>query len=226
MDIEGLGDALVGQLVAGGLVKGPADLYSLTVEQISGLERMAEKSARNLLDAIAESRQRDLWRLIFALGIRQIGSKMAQLLEGEFESLDALAAAGSERLERIGDLGPVAAQSLRDYFKSPRNCDQIARLKNAGVNMRRLHDPAAAGAAPLAGKSFVLTGALEHFTRDEAEARIRELGGRVSSSVSRKTACVVAGADSGSKLARAAELGVAVMNESEFVKLLERWRKK
>ena len=226
MDIEGLGDALVGQLVAGGLVKGPADLYSLTVEQVSGLERMAEKSARNLVDAIAESRQRDLWRLIFALGIRQIGSKMAQLLEGEFESLDALAAAGSERLERIGDLGPVAAQSLRDYFKSPRNCDQIARLKNAGVNMRRLHDPAAAGAAPLAGKSFVLTGALERFTREEAEARIRELGGRVSSSVSRKTSCVVAGADSGSKLARAAELGVAVLNESEFVKLLERWRKK
>ena len=120
----------------------------------------------------------------------------------------------------------MAAQSVADYFKSPLNCGQVARLKKAGVNMQRLCEPAASGAAPLAGKSFVLTGALERFTRDEAEARIRELGGRVSDSVSRKTSYVVAGADSGSKLAKARTLGVTVLNESEFVGLLEKRRMK
>lgn len=226
MDIEGLGDALIGQLVARGLVKGPADLYSLTREQLSALERMADKSAQNLVAAIGQSRRRDLWRLIFALGIRHVGAKTAQLLESEFESLDALAAAGQERLERIGELGPVAAQSVADYFKSPLNCGQVERLKKAGVNMQRLGEPAASGAAPLAGKSLVLTGALERFTREEAEAQIRELGGRVSDSVSRKTSYVVAGADCGSKLAKARTLGVTVLNESEFVGLLEKRRMK
>lgn len=224
MDIEGLGDALVEQLVARGLVKTPADLYSLGKESISGLERMAEKSAQNLLDAIAKSSQRDLWRLIFALGIRHIGAKSAQLMEAEFESLDDLMAADRVRLERIGELGPIVAQSVVDYFGLQRNRDHVARLKRAGVNMRRLSEPTASGSAPLAGKTLVLTGTLEHFTRDEAETRIRALGGRISSSVSRKTAFVVAGAESGSKLAKAREFGVTIMNETEFVQLLEQRR--
>ncbi|MDD5678896.1 MAG: NAD-dependent DNA ligase LigA [Kiritimatiellae bacterium] len=219
MDIEGLGEALVDQLVDANLVSDPADLYRLHRENVETLERMAAKSAQNLLDGIEASKQRDFWRVLFALGIRQVGAKMAQTLEQHYAGIEPLMQATPDELQQIRDMGPVAAKNIYDYFHTSRNCVLIRRLQDAGVTMTR-----AVGAAPkgglLAGKVFVLTGALEHFSRDQAEQAIRALGGEVSSSVSKKTFRVVAGAEPGSKLDKARVLGVKVMNETEFTKLV------
>lgn len=219
MDIEGLGESIIEQLVDSGLVKDPADLYKLTLEQVASLERMAEKSARNLLDGIAASRKRELWRAIFGLGIRHVGAKSAQTLEKHFESMEAIASADREALEKLRDIGPVVAESIAGFFASQRNRDLITRMNDAGVTLVR-SEAAVAQGGKLAGKTLVLTGTLAGFTRDEAGRRIRELGGDVSSSVSRKTSYVVAGTEAGSKLDKALKLGVPVLDEAGFVKLL------
>ena len=217
MDIEGLGPAVVESLVNAGMVKGPGDLYHLDQAAVAGLERMGEKSASNLIAAIERSKENDLSRLLFAFGIRQVGQKAAKVLAGRFGSLDALMAAGEEELTAVPDIGTITAKSLIDWFQSPQSVHLIDTLRDAGVNLLSREAPAG---DQLAGKTFVLTGTLEGFTRDEAKAKIEALGGKVSGSVSKKTTYVVAGEAAGSKLRKAQELGIPVLTEGELVELL------
>ncbi len=222
MDITGLGDALVDQLVDQGLVRDPADLFALTVAQLAPLERMAEKSATNLVGAIAEARRRPLHRLLFGLGIRHVGAHVARVLAGAYRSIEALAAAAEEELAALTDIGPVVAASVVRYFRQPNTRRLLAKLQAAGVALADTTAAAsrAGGAAgALAGLTFVLTGTLPTLSREEARALIERHGGRVTSSVSRKTSFVVAGADPGSKRARAEELGVPILDEAG----LRRW---
>jgi DNA ligase (NAD+) len=219
MNIEGLGEALVDQLVGRGLVSDAADLYALQADQLAELERMGRKSAQKLLDQIARSKEADFWRVLFGLGLRHVGERVAQSLAGAFGSMDALAAAPAEAIQAVRDVGPVAAAAVREYFDEPRNLALVGRLRDAGVQLASA-EPAAAGDRPLAGATFVLTGALSSMTRDEAEAAIAARGGRVTGSVSKKTTYVVAGADPGSKLAKARELGVTVLDEGAFSRLI------
>ncbi|MCX7015396.1 MAG: NAD-dependent DNA ligase LigA [Candidatus Sumerlaeota bacterium] len=227
MDIEGLGEKLVNQMVDSGLLRDAADLYQLRLDQVAGLERMAEKSARNLLDGIEASRTRDLANLIFALGIRHIGVSAARLLAGRFASIEALAKADLDELDGIEGLGDITARSIRGFFETPENLRMIERLRAGGVRMERSAEEEARAAAPtpaaaegVAGKTFVLTGALASMPRGDAEKRIVALGGKASSSVSRKTDYVVAGESPGSKLDKARELEVKVIDEQEFLKLI------
>ena len=218
MDIDGLGPAVMQQLIDSGLVRTAADLYSLTPEQLEPLERMGKKSAQNAVEAIARSRDNDLWRLINALGIRQVGEKAAKTLAQRFGTMDALAAATEEELTAVDDVGPITARYLCQWMESPQSRDLLARLKAAGVNMsckEEAHD------SRFAGMTFVLTGALEKFTRDEAGEMIEKRGGKASGSVSKKTTYVVAGANAGSKLQKAQELGIPVLTEDEFLELLK-----
>ncbi|MBU0715241.1 MAG: NAD-dependent DNA ligase LigA [Verrucomicrobia bacterium] len=219
MDIDGLGDALVDQLVDANLVADPTDLYRLRHESVAALEHMAATSAQNLLDGIAASKQRDFWRVLFALGIRQVGAKMAQTLEQHYTGIEPLMQATPDELQQIRDMGPVVAKNIYNYFQTAQNRGLIQRLQKAGVNLKRTAG-AALKSGRLTGKFFVLTGALENFSRDQAEQAIRALGGEVSASVSKKTFGVVAGAEPGSKLDKARTLGVRVMNEAEFEKLI------
>lgn len=219
LDIEGLGESLVEQLVDKGLVKTPADLYGLTREQVGELDRMADKSADNVIRAIDASRNQDLWRVIFALGIRHVGSRSAQTLALHFAHMDELMAAEAETLETIPDLGPVLAQSLYAFFRTPHNRQVIEALDKAGVNLERLSEPASEGNA-LAGKTLVLTGALRTYTRDQAGTRIRALGGKITSSVSKKTSYVVAGEEPGSKLDKARKFAVTILDEAAFLELI------
>ncbi|MCX7891734.1 MAG: NAD-dependent DNA ligase LigA [Burkholderiales bacterium] len=220
MDIEGLGEKLVDQLVDAGLVETAADLYALDVEKLAGLERMGEKSAQNLVDALERSKDTTLARFIYALGIRNVGEATAKDLARHFGSLDALMAADVPALLEVPDVGPVVAESIRGFFAEAHNRAVIRALRRAGV--RWDEGPArAAGAGALAGKTFVLTGTLPNLTRDEARELIEARGGRVSGSVSKKTDYVVAGADPGSKLARAEARGVAVIAEGQLRRLLK-----
>lgn len=218
MDIDGLGEKLVEQLTRTGLVKDPGNLYSLTLEKLIPLERLAQKSAENLLEALNTSRHRPLDRLIFALGIRHVGIGAARVLARRYGSLDALAAASSEALEEIHEIGPVMAKSIRDFFNSPANRKVIEKLRKADVRFKQ--PDSGEKSTPLQGKTFVLTGTLQNFTREQAGERIREMGGNVASSVSSKTDCVIAGPGAGSKLDRAQALGIAILGEDEFLKLL------
>ena len=218
MDIDGVGPAVLEQMVNAGLVHNAADLYSLTVQDIAQLDRMGEKSARNAVHSIDQSRNRDLAKLLCALGIRQIGAKAAQVLARHFGSFDALAAATEEELTAIDDVGAITARCLRQWLESPQSQDLIARLKAAGVNMECRDLPT--GDA-LSGKTFVLTGTLSALGRKEAEEAIARLGGKASGSVSKKTSYVVAGEEAGSKLRRAQELGIPVLTETEFLKMID-----
>ncbi len=221
MDIEGLGEAIVDQLVDRRLLDSPADLYSLDAKTLAALERMGPKSAENLVAAIAASRERELWRVIHALGIRQVGAQSARLLAEHFESLDALMAADETALTSIFEIGPIVAGEIRAYFAQPRNRSFIEKLKAAGVRTARAPRPAApAGALPLQGRRFVLTGTLAAMPREAAAERIRALGGAVSESVSSKTSFVVAGAEPGAKLDKARALGVPVLDEAAFLKMI------
>jgi DNA ligase (NAD+) len=213
MDIDGLGEALVDQLVDSGLVRDVADIYKLNEEKLVALERMGEKSARNLLREIEQSRSRSLERLIFALGIRMVGERTAALLADYFGSLDKLEAASQEELEVVFEVGPAVASSIHSFFREPRNRQLIERLRKEGL---RLEQAKKAVRKILAGKVFVLTGTLEHYTREEAKRCIEEAGGRVTGSVSKNTDYVVAGAEPGSKLDKARELGVAVVDEKQM----------
>ncbi len=220
MNIEGLGEALVDQLMEKKLVTSIPDIYGLDFETLAGLDRMGSKSARNLLDELEASRKNDASRLIFALGIRHVGEKLARTLSGRFGGVDALAAAGEEELTGIDDVGPVVAASVVFFFGQPENRILLNKLRAAGINFTGRREPAAADAGPLADSSFVLTGALERFTRDEAKAEIEKLGGKVVDSVSGKTGYLVAGSDPGSKLAKARKLGVKILDERAFLSLL------
>jgi len=221
MRIEGLGEVLVDQLVDGGLVHDVGDLYSLTMAQIMALPRMAKKSADNLVGEIEASKTRDLSNLLYALGIRHVGERTAGILARAFGSLAALAKASVEQLDDIPEIGLTVAESVHDWFGDAGNLQLCDRLRTAGVNTEN-HAPSRSGPADerFEGKQFVLTGKLTAFSRDEARAMIEAKGGRVNSSVSKKTDYVVAGEEAGSKLDKAVELGVTVIDEDEFKKLV------
>ncbi len=220
MDIEGLGDKLVDQLVDAGLVHSPADLYRLTPEVLAGLERMGEKSALNLLAAIDKSRQTTLARFIFALGIRNVGESTARDLARHFGTLNALLAADGEALQRVPDVGPVVAASIAGFMAEAHNRQVVADLRQAGVCWPE-GEPAASAPQVFAGMTLVLTGTLPTLKRDDAKAMIEVAGGKVAGSVSKKTDFVVAGAEAGSKLEKATELGVPVIDEAGLLKMLE-----
>ena len=218
MDIDGLGEAVVRSLMDAGLVSSVADLYDLRVPDVAALERMGEKSAQNLVEAIDKSRKQDLSRLIFALGIRHIGRRAAEILAANFKTMRGLMAAEPEALTAVEDIGPAMAASIRAFFEDEKNSALIDRLEGLGLNMTSSLTAAEGGV--FSGLSVVLTGTLERFTREEAGAIIKRQGGKVSSSVSKKTGLVVAGEAAGSKLAKAASLGVRVLSEAEFIEML------
>ena len=223
MDIAGLGERLADQLVDAGLAEDPADLYQLTVQQLAGLDRMGDKSAANLVNSIADSKHASLDRFLFALGIRHVGEQTARDLARRFLTVRALAAASREELLQVPDVGDVVAESILHFFADEHNRNVIEKFIRYGVESRQTSaNPV--GQTPLSGKTLVLTGTLSGMTRDEARAWIERLGGKVSGSVSAKTDYVVAGADAGSKLARARELGITVLAESDLVAFAEQQR--
>ncbi|NVL91250.1 MAG: NAD-dependent DNA ligase LigA, partial [Desulfobacterales bacterium] len=215
--IDGLGDNLVGRLVDKGLLRSYVDLFLLDKATIAGLERMGEKSAQNLMDAIAKSKKISLDRFVYALGIRHVGEHIAHVLARRFKSLSALMSAAEEDLIAVDEIGPRVSQSVRAFFDNPENHRNIKRMLKAGVTIETRE---AATKEALSGKTFVLTGALESMARANAKARIETLGGKVSSLVSRKTTYVIAGKDPGSKLDKAKELGVRIIDEREFIEMI------
>jgi DNA ligase (NAD+) len=217
MDIENLGAALIEQLVETELVKNFADLYKLQEHQLANLERMGEKSAANVVEAIDKSKTQPLWRLIAALGIRHIGSQSAQILAGHFDSLQNLIDSDEETLAAIDQIGPIMAASIYEYFRNPDNCKVIDELLAAGVKPEQPQSPRS---DKLVGKTFVVTGTLEKFTRQQAQQAITDAGGKASSSVSKKTDYVLADKEPGSKLRKARELGVEVIDEEQFIEML------
>ena len=221
MDIEGLGEALVDQLLARKMVEDFASLYRLEHAPLSSLDRMAEKSASNLLEQIDKSREADLSRVIYALGIRFVGEKTAELLADAYPDIDDLMKAGEEELQRVREVGPRVAAAIHQFFRQPGNQEVVRRLREAGVRMRRAERAGPPGAAIFAGRTFVLTGTLPGLSREEATRIIVSLGGKVSSSVSRKTSFLLAGADPGTKMARAREWGVPVLDEKAFLAMVE-----
>ena len=217
MDIDGLGSAIVDQLIEAGQIHSPADLYYLTLDQVASLWKNGDKAPRKLLASIEKSKENDLSRLIYALGIRQVGAKAGKILAQEFGTLDALMEADVERLTQVRDVGAVTAESIVSWFRSPQSQHLIQRLREAGVNFNceiEITD------RRFEGKTFVLTGALTRFTREEATERIELLGGKASGSVSKKTSYVVAGENAGSKLRKANELGIPVLTEEEFLEMI------
>lgn len=219
MDIEGLGDKLVEQLVDNALVQAVADLYKLTREQLVALERMGEKSADNLLAALEDSKATTLARFIYALGIREVGEATARNLAAHFGKLDALVAADEEALQAVPDIGPVVAHFVAEFFRQPHTLEAVAQLRRAGVHWPE-QEPTAAAELPLRGKTYVLTGTLETMTREDAKAHLLALGAKVAGSVSARTDCVVAGPGAGSKLRKAEELGIALLDEPGLLSLL------
>jgi len=218
MNIDGLGDALVDQLVDKGLVHDVADLYDLTHQQLADLERMGDKSAQNLLDEIQRSKQAELARVIFALGIRFVGERTGQLLADHFGSLDKIAKATREELVDAEEVGPRVAEAIEEFFQEKRNRQVIEKLRKAGLQFEQEQTRKTGG--KLTGKQFVLTGTLPTYSRDQAKQIIEENGGRVVGSVSKKTDYVVVGADPGSKLEKARALDIKTLDEAEFRKLL------
>ena len=218
MDIEGLGSAIVEALIEKGLVRSPADIYYLTLDEISGLWKSGTTAAKKLLAAIEDSKSRDLGRLIYALGIRQVGAKTGKVLASHFGSMDALMQAEQEELIQIPDVGEITAVSIYEWFRQEQSIHLIRRLREAGVNFectRTVTD------TRFAGKTIVLTGALSRFTREEATEKIELFGGKAAGSVSKKTSFVVAGENAGSKERKARELGIPVLTEDEFLEMLQ-----
>ena len=220
MDLEGLGPAVVEQLVEQDLVKDVGDLYSLDLETLANLERLAEKSARNLLDGLATSRERSFDRLLFALGLRHVGSTVARTLTRHFGSVEKMAQAEVEELESVPEIGPTIARSVHAFFTSPESDHLIAKLRQAGLQLEMEDLPEEIAESYFTGKTVVLTGNLSHYDRARAAALIQELGGRTTSSVSKKTDLVVAGEKAGSKLTKAEKLGIQVLSEEEFIEHL------
>jgi DNA ligase (NAD+) len=220
MDVEGLGDKLVDQLVDAGIVHTPADLYKLGIAKLAELERMAEKSAQNVVAAIEKSKETTMGRFVYALGIRNVGEVTARDLARHFGTMDALMDATLEQLQETPDVGPVVAESVADFFREKHNREVIEQLRAAGVKWKEGAPERAASSGPFAGKIVVLTGTLAAMTRDEAKDRVDAAGGKVTGSVSKKTDYVVAGEEAGSKLDKARELGVQVLDEEAFLKLI------
>lgn len=222
MDIEGLGEKIIDQLVDAGLVRGIPDLYRLTLDQLIELERMGEKSAQNLIEGIAASKERGLARVLAGLAIPHVGDSVADLLANEFGSTDALAAADAERLAQVNGIGPVMAETIHNYFQSDAGRTIVRELKEHGLKLTQDRRPAAAetDGADLTGKTIVVTGTLQKYQREEIETLIRQLGGKAAGSVSKNTAFVVAGEKAGSKLDKAKKLGVRVITEDEFDKMI------
>ena len=218
MDIDGLGSAIVEQMIASGLLRTPADLYFLDRGKVEALDRMGKQSTDNLLKAIEASKENDLSRLINAFGIRQVGTKAAKILARTFGTLDALRHASLEELTSVPDIGAITAENLTEWFADRQSQDLIERLRQAGVNFESREQ---VKDTRFAGKTFVLTGALSLFTREEATEKIESFGGKAASSVSKKTTYVVAGENAGSKLKKATELGVPVLSEQEFLEMLQ-----
>jgi DNA ligase (NAD+) len=221
MDIEGMGDKLVDQLVDAGLVRTPADLYKLGVAKLAALERMAEKSAANVVAAIEKSKDTTLARFVYALGIRNVGEVTAKDLARHFGGIDALMDASVEQLQEAPDVGPVVAESIAAFFRERHNREVVHQLRAAGVRWTEGSGARPAASGPFAGKIVVLTGTLAAVGRDEAKESIEAAGGKVTGSVSKKTDFVVAGDEAGSKLDKARELGVAVLDEAAFLKMLK-----
>jgi DNA ligase (NAD+) len=217
MNIDGMGDALVGQLTERGLVKNVADIYKLTKDDLLSLDRMGDKSAQNILEEIENSKKLPLERVIYGLGIRMVGERTAQFLAEHFGSMEALEGAGVEELQDVNEVGPRIAESIVEFFSIAANRKLVERLREAGLTLTGQKKQRG---TKLAGKTFVLTGTLAHFTRDEAKKMIEDAGGKVTGSVSKKTDYVVAGADAGSKLDKAKELGVKVIDENEMEELV------
>ena len=213
MNIDGMGDALVNQLTDRGLVKNVADIYKLTKDDLLSLDRMGDKSAQNILDEIEDSKKLPLERVIYGLGIRMVGERTAQFLAEHFGSMEALDSASVEELQNVNEVGPRIAESIVEFFSVAANRKLVKRLREAGLTLTGQKKQRG---TKLAGKTFVLTGTLAHFTRDEAKKMIEDAGGKVTGSVSKKTDYVVAGADAGSKLDKAKELGVQVIDEKEM----------
>ncbi len=217
MDIDGLGTAIVNSLIENDFIQSPADIYYLTFEQMKSLWQKGDTAAKKLLSAIENSKQQDLSRLIYALGIRQVGTKTGKVLANEFGSLDALMAASIEQLEQVPDVGKITAISIHQWFLQPQSQNLVEKLRNAGVNFESTRIIAD---ARFSGKTFVLTGALNKFTRDEATEKIELFGGKVSGSVSRKTSFVVVGENAGSKERKALELGIPILSEDDFLEMI------
>ena len=220
MNIEGLGDAIVDQLISNKLVRNIPDIYNLAPEDLINLGRMGPKSTQNLLDEIEKSKNRELARLVFALGIRFVGERTAHALSAHFKSVDSLSHAGCEELLHIPDVGSKVAESVVFFFKQPENVELIQRLKEAGLNFFELEGPRE-GEKPFEGQTFVLTGKLSRLTREEATEIIQQYGGKVVSSVSSKTSYVIVGEAPGTKFQKAKSLGVPTLDESEFHKLID-----
>jgi DNA ligase (NAD+) len=217
MDIEHLGTSLIEQLVDTGLVKNFADLYKLKKIDLVGLERMAEKSAANVINAIEKSKIRPLWRFIAALGIRHIGGQSAQILAQHFGSLEKIISAEQQELSGIDQIGPTMAKSIYEYFQDEKNISVIKQFLDTGVTLEK---PAKASSDKISGRTVVITGTLENFTRQQVEEKLKLEGYKVTSSVSKKTDFVLAGKNPGSKLEKALSLGVKVIDEKEFLDIL------
>ena len=218
MDIEGLGSSIVEALIEKGLIRSPADIYELTLDEVKSLWQKGSKAAEKLLAAIENSKQQDLSRLLYALGIRQVGSKAGKVLASHFGNLDALMRASLEELTEVDDVGAITAKNIHDWFAQPQSRHLIEKLRSAGVNLeskREISDNR------FAGKTFVLTGALSKFTRDEATEKIELFGGKASGSVSKKTSFVVVGENAGSKERKARELGIPILTEDEFLEMIQ-----
>jgi DNA ligase (NAD+) len=221
MDIDGVGSVLIQQFVAHGLVKSVADLYKLTFESLTSIERLGKKSAENILASLEKSKQRPLANVIYALGIRHVGASGAELLAEKFPSLAELASATAEDITAIEGIGPAIAQSVSEFFAQPEVKQTITELQELGVRLFSNDTPVEKLAQTLATKTFVLTGTMETLDRSEAEKMIKARGGKVTSSVSKKTDYVVAGVSAGSKLTKAGELGITVIDEAQFRALLK-----
>ena len=218
MDIDGLGSAIVDALIEKGLLKSPADIYELTLEDLKSLWQKGDTAAKKLLAAIESSKKQDLSRLIYALGIRQVGAKTGKVLATTFGSMDKLMQASLEELTQVQDVGGVTADSIVDWFRTEQSKRMIEKLKTAGVNMEcniQITDQR------FSGKTFVLTGALSKFTRDEATELIERFGGKAAGSVSKKTSYVVVGENAGSKERKARELGIPILSEDDFLAMIQ-----
>ncbi|HVL02149.1 MAG TPA: helix-hairpin-helix domain-containing protein, partial [Dongiaceae bacterium] len=219
MDVDGLGDKLVEQLVDLGLIAHVSDLYKLQVDQVAAMERMGQKSAQNLIDALEKSKSTTLPRFLFALGIRDVGEATALTLAQHFGTLDNIKAASEEQLQDAQDVGPVVASRIAEFFSQPHNLEIIRALREAGVHWTE-QEPAAREAGALDGKTYVLTGTLTQLGRDEAKEYLQQLGAKVAGSVSKNTDVVVAGEKAGSKLKKAEELSIPVIDEDAFIQML------
>jgi DNA ligase (NAD+) len=220
MDIEGLGDKLVDQLVDSGLIRTLPELYKLGVAKLAALDRMGEKSAQNIVAALEKSKQTTLARFLFGLGIRHVGEATAKDLAKHFGALDRIMNATEAQLLEVNDVGPVVAQSIHAFFEQPHNREVVEQLRAAGVAWAEGEGSASAEPKALSGKTFVLTGTLPTLSRDEAKDLIEAAGGKVAGSVSKKTDYVVAGSEAGSKLAKAQELGITILDEAGLRTLL------